>query len=298
MGVFGAIPSGVSLAVDLAVKAGQGAVSVIVDGTTMSFVPDGHRDSDQVWWTRLGSFIESEGLVAAKHAPNRERRKKLNRLRFTDYLPGAKVLVWSTHKTVFIYIKHGLGKREAATAVRAALQAAGRPKLSPVHASLISLGAAGGLHLPMWVAHWPLPKGAIAAAGGSFAVAAVFGASTLVFQWPSHPDRFPAAGASLSPVTAQPASPIMPTWQPTGPRASEQPSAFVQVDPHATPEPVPAATTTPTPQPTPTADPSPLPTSAPYPQPSGVPYPMPSGVATDSPSSWWLPNIFPTGNRW
>lgn len=293
MNAFGAIPAGVSVAIE----SGQEAVRVDVDGTAMSFVPDAMRHPPQIWWTQLGSFIESEGLVTARHAPAHERRKKLNRLRFSDYLPGVKVLVWSTHRTVFIYIRHGLDRREAAAAVRAALQAAGRPKLSPVHASLISLGVAGGSHLPMWVAHWPLPRGAVTATGGSLALAAVFSASALVLQ-PPHPYHAPAATAPLPPVASQSASPVIePTPRASRPQASQRPSAFVQADPHITPAPLPVITSAaPKPAPTPSAVPAPLPSSVPAPLPSSqVPAPLPSGVS-DSPTSWWLPGNFPPGN--
>lgn len=288
MGVFGAIPE----AVCQAITAGHaGAVTVEVAGTLMSFVPDTTHDAAQTWWTRLGVFVESEGLVTSRHSPSHQRDEPsphLNRLRFTDYLPGAKVLVWPTAYRTFIYVKQGLGKGEAKEAVRLALKAANRRPLGTMHSTVIGLGVAGGMHLPMWVAHWPLPKGALHAAGASLALAAVAGASGLVFQWPA-PDTEPPA--AVSPVTAQSLSPpnVAPMRHYRS-RSSSEPSSFVQADPTITPRLVPASPSAsrttppaPTPAPTPTPVPAPLPSTQ-------VPNPLPSSVVSDTPTSWWLPS--------
>lgn len=295
MGAFGAIP----VPVYHAIAAGhRGAVSVTVGGTLMSFVPDTTRDAPQVWWTRLGSFVESEGLVTSRHAKGHSGDEdagvgdhRLNRLRFRDYLPGAKVLVWPTAHSVFIYVRQGLNKREAAAAVGEALKASGRKPLSAAHASIIGLGVAGGVHLPLWVANWPLPRGAVATAGGLFAVTVAGAATVLVLQVPSHSMPGPVGGANVAPVTAQPDTPlnVVPVRH-RGAHAAASPSSFTMVDPRVSPQPLPTETSSA--KPTPTPVPAPLPSSAPAPLPSSqVPYPAPSGViGSDSPTAWWLPS--------
>lgn len=298
MGVFGAIPATVSDAI----TAGQrGAVTFEVAGTLMSFVPDTTKDDPQTWWTRLGLFIETEGLVTSRHGTSHQRDPegwRLNRLRFRDYLPGAKVLVWSTAYTVFIYIKHGLPKREAATAVRLALDAAGRKPLGIAHASIIGVGAAGGLHVPLWLTQGMLPRGAVHAACGALSLTVVATVSSLFFQWPVHSSQAPIRGASLPPtVTSPQPATVTPVFPRRTVRARPNPSTFVQVDPHLSPVPEPSAaapTRTPSPHPTPSAVPAPLPSSEPLPPPTRVPYPLPSGaVGTSSPIFWWLPSRLP-----
>lgn len=297
MGVFGAIPETVSDAI----AAGQsGAVTVEVAGTLMSFVPDATKDDPQTWWTRLGVFIETEGLVTSRHSVTRTRDAagwRLNRLRFRDYLPGAKVLVWSTAHTVFIYIRQGQPKREAAAAVRLALAAAGRRPLGAVHASIIGVGVAGGIQVPGWLGHASLPRGAVHVACGAVSLTVVATASSLFLQWPVHPDQAPVGGASLPPTSATAAQPaaVTPVFPRRSVNARPKPSTFVQAAPRLSPVPLPTTTApkpAPSPPPAPSAVPDPVPSSLPLP--SRTPYPLPSGADTSPPPVfWWLPSSLP-----
>lgn len=285
--------------VSQAVAAGQGQpITVDVHGTLMVFVPDVTRDTPQVWWTRLGGWIESEGLVTSRrHGKPREQRTgfKLSRLRFTDYLPGAKVLVWPTPWTTFIYVRKGLGKGEASRALRSAMAAAGRPALTPAHMAVVGFMVSGGFHVPLWLSKFPLPRSAAHAVLASSTLAAVAVSSTVFFPAPApggHAHPHPHGG-DLSPVVAQPIPPTFP--QPTG-RAL--PSVYVQAQP--SPSRLPSATPVKThrvtapPTPSPSSSPSSQPADTPTPRPT--PDPEPSSVLSGggvSPSSW--PSWFPSG---
>lgn len=240
MGSFGLIPP----AVAAVISAGSGQpVTVDLRGTVVSIVPADIREHPQIWWQRLCGWLTDEGLVSTGHRhPVQRKGIKLNRLRFAESLP-AKVLVWPSAYTVFIYIKTGLKKGEAALAVRAALAAAGRPPLSAAHSSLIALGATGFIR-------FSVPKLGTGTVVASAAVAAaVIGGSGLVVTWQA--PQYERGGADVSPVSAS-AMPAhvqpMSNHQSSDPDPQTGPSAFVQPSPSPmTSSPIPTGTATSTP---------------------------------------------------